>query len=338
MIHVIKTIDAHVGGQPIRLIVEGVPAPAGTSSPQQRDWWKRHADTYRRALILEPRGHQDMTAMLLTLPTSPHADAGLLFMDASGYPSMSGHGIIAAATIALERALIVTPTDDTSRTGLTFDTPAGTVHADARTEFRGGRASVDSVTVTNVPAFVYAASLGVRIGTRDVRVDVAYGGAFYAIVDTESVGVPLTTARLADLRRLGVEISAAAGDALRPVHPVDSSIAGISGVVLTGPANDPEAHLRNVTVKSGGSIDRSPGGTGTSAVMAVLDAMGLLPDGEPFVHEGLTGTLIRGRTVHRTIVGDYPALVTQIEAAAWITGEHTFLIDDDDPLSEGCEF
>ncbi|HEY7187648.1 MAG TPA: proline racemase family protein, partial [Vicinamibacterales bacterium] len=92
------------------------------------------------------------------------------------------------------------------------------------------------------------------------------------------------------------------------------------------------------TVKSGGSIDRSPGGTGTSAVMAVLDAMGLLPEGEPFVHEGLSGALIHGRTLRRTIVGDFPALVTQIEAAAWITGEHTFLIDDDDPLSEGIEF
>lgn len=338
MIRAIKTIDAHVGGQPIRLIVDGVPTPTGTSSPQQRDWWKRHADTYRRALILEPRGHQDMTAMLLTLPTSPHADAGLLFMDASGYPSMSGHGVIAAATIALERALIVTHSGDTSRTGLTFDTPAGTVHADARTEQHGGRPSVDSVAVTNVPAFVYAPSVGVRIGTRDVRVDVAYGGAFYAIVDTESVGVPLQPARLADLRRLGIDICTAAGNALRPVHPADSSIAGVSGVVFTGPANDPEAHLRNVTVKSGGSVDRSPGGTGTSAVMAVLDAMGLLPDGEPFVHEGLSGALIRGRTVRRTIVGDFPALVTQIEAAAWITGEHTFLIDDDDPLSEGIDF
>jgi proline racemase len=337
MIRVVKTIDAHVGGQPIRLIVDGVPTPTGKSSPQQRDWWQRHADTYRRALILEPRGHQDMTAMLFTQPTSPHADAGLLFMDASGYPSMSGHGVIAAATIALERGLIVTTTGDTSHTELTFDTPAGAVHADARTEHHGGRASVDSVAVTNVPAFVYAPAVGVRIGTRDVRVDVAYGGAFYAIVDTESVGVPLTAARLSDLRRLGIEICAAAA-ALRPVHPTDGSIVGMSGVVFTGPATDPEAHLRNVTVKSGGSIDRSPGGTGTSAVMAVLDAMGLLPDDEPFVHEGLGGALIRGRTVQRTIVGDFPALVTQIEAAAWITGEHTFLIDDDDPLSEGGDF
>ena len=335
MILVLKTIDAHVGGQPLRLIVDGAPAPAGKTSAQQRDWWSRHADTYRRVLILEPRGHQYMTAALFTQPTSPQAHAGLLFMDAAGYPSMSGHSVIAAATIALERALIVTPGADEGERGLVFDTPAGTVHALARTEAHGARPSVGSVAVTNVPAFVYAPSFGVRIGTREVRVDVAYGGAFYAIVDTEAVGVPLSSAQLPELRRLGVQICASATDALRPVHPFDASLAGIAGVVFTAPAIDPEAHLRNVTVKSEGSIDRSPGGTGTSAVMAVLDAMGLLPDGQPFVNEGLTGALMRGRALHRTVVGDLPALVTQFEAAAWITGEHTFLVDDDDPLGEG---
>src|SRR5262245_14699698 len=132
MIRVVKSIDAHVGGQPLRLIVEGVPVPVGKNPAQQRDWWKRHADAYRRALILEPRGHQDMTAALLTNPTSPQAHAGLLFMDATGYPSMSGHSVIAIATIALERGLIVTTTSD-GECGVVFDTPAGTVHALART-------------------------------------------------------------------------------------------------------------------------------------------------------------------------------------------------------------
>jgi len=335
MIRVIKTIDAHVGGQPLRLIVDGVPVPTGTTSVQQRDWWRRHADSYRRSLILEPRGHLDMTAALLTPPTSPTAHAGLVFMDAAGYPSMSGHSVIATATIAIERALIVVAGARDSEVDLAFDTPAGVVRARARTEAHGGRPSVDSVTMTNVPSFVYAPSLAVRIGAREVRVDVAFGGAFYAIVDTEAVGVPLSVARLPDLRRLGVEISASASEALRPAHPNDASVAGVAGVVFTGPASDPEAHLRNVTVKSAGSIDRSPGGTGTSAVMAVLDAMGLLAEGQPFVHEGITGSLIRGRAVQRTVVGDLPALVTEIEAAAWITGEHTFLLDDDDPLEDG---
>src|SRR5262245_32344061 len=153
MIRVIKTVDAHVGGQPLRLIVEGVPAPAGKTPVQQRDWWKRHADAYRRALIFEPRGHQDMTAGLPTTPTPPQAHAGLLFREAARDPSMSGHSVFAAATIAIDRGLIVTPFTGKSESELVFDTPAGTVHAFTRTETRGGRPSVDSVAVTNVPAF-----------------------------------------------------------------------------------------------------------------------------------------------------------------------------------------
>lgn len=338
MIRVIKTIDAHVGGQPLRFVVDGVPRPHGKTLAQHREWWLKHADAYRRALVLAPRGHADMTAALATEPSSLQANTGLLFMDAGGYPSMSGHAIIAITTIAFERAISLAhpPARDDER--LIFDTPAGSVHARARLEQRGGVRSVDSVAVTNVPSFVHAPAVAVTVGRRDLRVDVAFGGAFYAIVDSEATGVPLDTAHVLDLRRLGAEISASLNATHRPVHPADASLSGVAGVVFTGPAADPEAHLRNVTVRASGSIDRSPGGTGTSAVMAVLDAMGLLPDGQPFVHESLSGALFRGRSLHRTIVGDVPALVTEIEGSAWITGEHAFFLDDDDPFREGGSF
>jgi trans-L-3-hydroxyproline dehydratase len=336
MIRLVQTIDAHVGGQPLRLVVEGVPRPHGRTSTQQREWCVKYADTYRRALVLAPRGHADMTAALLTEPFSPQANTGIVFMDAAGYPSMSGHGIIAAATIALERRLALPrPTSSDAEERLAFDTPAGTVQARARIETHAGTRSVDSVAVTNVPAFVHAPAVGVTVGRRELRVDVAFGGAFYAIVDSEATGVPLDSQRLPDLRRLGAEITESLNGSQRPVHPLDASIGGVAGVIFTGPASDPEAHLRNVTVRGAGSVDRSPGGTGTAAVMAVLDAMGLLPDGQPFVHESLSGALFRGRPLHRTVVGDVPALVTEVEGSAWITGEHTFFLDDDDPFKDG---
>jgi proline racemase len=132
-----------------------------------------------------------------------------------------------------------------------------------------------------------------------------------------------------------MEICASIAATLVPDHPADPKLAGISGVIFTGPAQDPEAHLRNVTVSAAGSVDVSASGTGTSAVMAVLDAMGLLPDGQPFVHEGLGGSILRGRVVGRSRVGERPAVVTEIEGSAWITGEHTFLLDEDDPFREG---
>jgi trans-L-3-hydroxyproline dehydratase len=338
MIRVIKTIDAHVGGQPLRLVVDGLPRSHGKTPAQQREWYLKHADAYRRALVLAPRGHADMTAAITTDPSTLHANTGVVFMDAGGYPSMSGHAVIAVTTIAFERRLALAHPPGNGEERLAFDTPAGSVQARARIEMHAGVRSVDSVALTNVPAFVHAAAVPVVVGRRDLRVDVAFGGAFYAIVDSEATGVPLDSTRLPDLRRLGAEISASLNAARRPVHPMDDAIDGVAGVIFTGPASDPEAHLRNVTVRASGSIDRSPGGTGTSAVMAVLDAMGLLPDHQAFVHESLSGALFRGRPLHRTVVADYPALVTEIEGSAWITGEHTFFLDDDDPFRDGGSF
>jgi len=335
MIHAIRTIDAHVGGQPLRLVVEGMPVPEGGPLLRQRERLSRQADAFRRALLTLPRGHADMTAVMLTRPHSPGAHAGLLFLDAHGYPVLSGHAVIAATTIALERRLLFSSDHDAEAPQLVFDTPAGTVQALARLETHGDHVRVDTVTVTGVPAFVLAAGLPVKARGRELRVDVAFGGAFYAVVDTEAAGVPLGFASLPDLRRLGVEICRGFEGASRPVHPVEAALGGLSGVIFTGAPDDPEAHLRNVTVGVGGSVDLSPGGTGTAAVMAVLDAMGLLGDGQPFVHEGLTGAVLRGRVAGRAQVGEVPAVVPEISGSAWITGESTFLLDDDDPFRTG---
>ena len=250
MIRVITTIDAHVGGQPLRLVVDGVPRPHGKTSALQREWCLKHADAYRRALVHPPRGHADITAALITDPSTLQANAGLVFMDAGGYPSMSGHAVIAITTIAFERRLALAHPPGSGEERLVFDTPAGSVHARARLELHGDARSVDSVAVTNVPAFVHAPAVPVLVGRRDLRVDIAFGGAFYAIVDSEATGVPLDAAHVPDLRRLGAEISASVNATHRQVHPADSALSGVAGVIFTGPAVDPEAHLRNVMVRA----------------------------------------------------------------------------------------
>jgi proline racemase len=341
MILVLKTIDAHAAGEPLRLIVDGVPRPQGKTMLQRREWMRRHADHVRRALMLEPRGHADMYGALLTEPVSPGSHAGILFMHNEGYSTMCGHGIIAVTTIAVERGLLrlagtEVPADDGgSGETIVFDTPAGTVHATARVVGNAERRRVDSVAFANVPSFVYSAGHAVKIGGRELRVDVAFGGAFYAIVDTEAIGVPLDGRRLPDLRRIASEIKGSLEAAATIAHPLEPGLTGLYGVIFTGPPSDPEAHLRNLTVFADEEVDRSPCGTGTAAVMAVLDAMGLLPPDQRFVHESLIGTLFRGRVLRRTQVGDLPAIVPEIEGSAWITGEHTFLVDEEDPLREG---
>lgn len=338
VIQTIRTIDAHVGGQPLRLVIEGAPRPRGATPARRREWMRRHADHVRRAVVREPRGHGDLMAAQLADPIAPGAHSGILFMDPLGYPHVSGHGIVAATTIAIERGLFYSREAAGGEVPVVWETTAGPIVARARVHARGETIRVDSVAFTGVPAFVHTPGQIVRVAGRELRVDVAYGGQFCAIVDTEAVGIPLIPSRMPDLRRLGMDIAAAADAAASLVHPSMPPIAGVTAVVFTGPPQDPEAHLRAVAVSSGGVVNRSPSGTGMTAVMAVLDAMGLLPGDAPFVQEGLAGSIFRGRLAGRTLVGDAPAVSIEIEATAWITGEHTFLMDEDDPFRDGWDY
>jgi len=137
------------------------------------------------------------------------------------------------------------------------------------------------------------------------------------------------------IRRLGWEIARKVEAAIPVRHPTEAGLHGVYGTVFTGMAERQDADLRNVTVFADHQVDRSPCGTGTAAVMAVLDAMGLLADDQRFSHESIVGTVFRGRVRTRTTVGGYEAIVPEIEGSAWITGEHVFLIDDEDPLRDG---
>jgi proline racemase len=187
----LRTIDAHVGGQPVRLIVEGLPSSPGRSLAGRRDRLARHADHVRRALLRPPRGQAGLIAAWLTEPSTPGAHAGLLCMDGDGYPALQGEAIIAAATIALERGLIFAGAT-APETRLVFDTLAGPVVATARIEQRGDSARVDSVAITTVPAFVVAAAQPVFVGGRELRVDIAYGGVFHAIIVRKRLAFPST--------------------------------------------------------------------------------------------------------------------------------------------------
>jgi proline racemase len=341
VIHRIRTIDAHAAGEPLRLVVEGMPAPDGRTMLEKRAWAQKRLDHLRKALILEPRGHTDMYGALLTEPVSRDSHAGVLFMHNDGWSTMCGHGIIAVTTMAVERGLIWSNSKDSGNgrkptsAHIRYDTPAGPVQARAHLAHYGDAVRVESVAFRNVASFVFEPSVMVPVGGRKIPVDIAFGGAFYAIVDAEAAGVPIDGAHLHELRKLGMTIAREVEKLRRVVHPNDSGLEGIYGTIFTAPARSHDAHLRNVTVFADAEVDRSPCGTGTAAVMAVLNDMGLLLDDVPFVHESIVGTTFKGRVVDRVEVGEKPAIVPEIEGSAWITGEHTFLIDGDDPLKAG---
>lgn len=299
---------------------------------EKRAWAQKRLDHLRRAIMLEPRGHADMYGALLTEPVTPGAHAGVLFMHNEGWSTMCGHGVIAVTTIAIQRDLIWP-----GAPVLVLDSPAGPIEARADVqEIEDGNRRVTMVSFRNVPSFVVEAGLPVKLSSgRTLLVDVAFGGAFYAVVDAEAAGLAVDAAKLPELRRAGKEIKQEVERLRQVVHPLDDGLKGIYGTIFTAPPRNPEAHLRNVTIFADAEVDRSPCGTGTAAVMAVLSEMGVLADASPFVHESIVGTLFTGTVTGRQPVGDFTAIVPEIQGSAWITGEHTFLIDGDDPLKAG---
>jgi proline racemase len=335
-----KTIDAHAGGGPLRLVVDGFPAPDGATMADKGEWVLRRADPLWRALLLEPRGHADMVAAVLTEPVSPGSHAGVLFFQGDGCVPMCGHGVIAATTIALERRLVMPGSD-----GLTvvYDTAAGTVRARATPTAAdaGGPAAeasaprIERVSFVSVPSFVLRGGLAVSALGRRIRADVAFGGAFLGIVDAESVGLAVDGRLLPELRRAAPPIAEAIEAACPLPRLGPSRPQRLHGVVFTGPPHGTDADLRSVAVFAGGRAGRSPSGTGTAAILAVLDAMGLLESDAPFVHEGLIGSRFTGRVIGRTMVGEHEAIVPAIEGSAWITGEQVLRIHETDPYGQG---
>ena len=328
---IIRTLDAHTAGEPLRLIVDGFPTVEGETMLEKRAWVEEHSDHLRTALMLEPRGHADMYGALLTEPEHETSDAGVLFMHNQGYSTMCGHGIIAVTTLAIEQGLIEPRTPDE----LVFDTPAGQVHATAKVDRTGKRLRVTGVSFRNVPSFVLAAGIPVRLGARTVPADVAFGGAFYAIVDSEAAGIPIRPERLDELRRAGIVIKQAVEETMTVVYPEQPQLSGIYGTIFTGPAESADADLRNVTIFAEAEVDRSPCGTGTCAVMAVLAAMGLLAPEQTFTHESIIGTRFRGRIERELEVAGIPAILPRLAGEAFMTGSHTFVVQPDDPLGHG---
>jgi proline racemase len=325
---VIQTIDCHAAGEPLRIVTGGLPPIPGETMLARRRFLRDHLDHVRKFLIWEPRGHEDMYGCVLTPPVSPHAQLGVLFMHNEGFSTMCGHGVIGLVTALLQigQLPMITP-----ETVITLDTPAGEVRARAR--IRDGR--VLDVTFANVASFVYADRAVAVPNAGDVPVTVAYGGAFYVLVDAPAAGLGVTPGPLPSLVSWCEAVKAAVGASLDAIHPTQPEIRGLYGVVIAWPPRRPDAHRTSLTVFADGQVDRSPCGTCTSALMAALWSDGRLGLGEPFVNESLAGTRFTGRLVEATAVGPYRAAVPEVTGEAAITGFHTFVLDPNDPLPDG---
>jgi len=328
----IKTIDMHTCGEPLRIITEGLPELKGNTILDRKNYFAKYYDNIRTALMFEPRGHADMYGAVLTEPLTEGADFGAFFMHNEGYSTMCGHAIIAITHYVLEAGLI---NKESRNPVIEIDVPAGRIKSKAH--IMNGR--VEKVSFINVPSFLLIRDETVEV--RDlgrIRFDVAYGGAFYAFCDANDFGLNLDESDYNKLIEYGTKIKSAVMENFRIDHPLESELGFLYGTIFTGKAYDLDNWSRNVCIFASGEVDRSPTGTGVSARAGLHHAKGELAVNQRVTIEGILGTTMDVQIIDVLDYGPYTAVVPEVTGKAYYTGSNEFWIDDDDPLKEGFIF
>jgi 4-hydroxyproline epimerase len=328
---VFECVDGHTCGNPVRLVKSGHPPLEGNSMSEKRQHFIKEYDWIRTGLMFEPRGHDMMSGSFLYPPHDPENDFAILFIETSGALPMCGHGTIGTITIGIEEGLIKPKTPGKIR----MEAPAGLVEID----YQQTNNKVDWVKLTNVKSYLAAEGLTVHCpDLGELTFDVAYGGNFYAIFDSQKnfSGIQDFTASQI------VQYSQIVRDRINNryqnqfIHPEDDSIRNVTHLLWTGDVIDSNSHGRNAVFYGEKAIDRSPCGTGTSARLAQLYAKGKLKKGEEFIHESFIGSTFIGCVEEETTLGKYPAIIPSIKGWAKIHGYNTIIIDDkDDPYAHG---
>jgi 4-hydroxyproline epimerase len=323
-------IDGHTAGNPVRLVAGGAPLLRGANMAERRVDFMERFDWIRTSLCFEPRGHDMMSGGFLYPPTRPEADVGILFIETSGCLPMCGHGTIGIVTFGLENGLI-----RPRKPGeLCVETPAGVLQITYASE--GQR--VTSVRIRNVPSYLAARDVDIDVaGFGKLRLDVAYGGNYYAIIEPHGPYQGLDSLSASRIIELSAQVREQVRAKVKPVHPLEPSIHGVSHVLWADRPRDADADARNAVFYGDRAIDRSPCGTGTSARMAQLAAKGRLKAGDRFVHESYIGSRFIGRVEEQVRLADHDAIIPSIEGSAIATGINTIWVDDADPFWRGFQ-
>ena len=340
---VLRCVDLHCGGEPATVVFGGggvADAPGATMFAKRAHVMER-MDRWREVLLHEPRGYPCSNVDYLVEPTLAGADAGFVIAEqAKIYPLMSGHNTICVATALVECGAL--PED--RRASFLLEAPGGPIPIAADVAADG---RCERVTFGGTPSFVgkrdavvrldAAACAALALPATEVRVDVSYGGMWYVIVDAADLGLTLEPAEGARLRAVGELVKAACRDQ-HPVDHPDFDYPGPDILAFRGPSATPGVDAKNTVVMSNGysgMLDRSPCGSGTCAIMALLHERGELRVGEDFVHESVVGSIFTGRLAATTTVGGFPAVEPTIAGSAWITRYAEVVVDPTDPFPAG---
>lgn len=322
----VTVIDSHTGGEPFRVVVSGLPNIEGDTVLARRRFAQTHLDDLRKKLMWEPRGHADMYGGWIGPPMTPDADFSVLFVHNEGFSTMCGHGIIALCKVVLDTGISPVRGPETS---LRIDTPAGPVEAVSTVE--------DGVVIEtrfrNVPSFVSELDATVEVeGFGQVRYDLAFGGAFYAVVEAANLDLDLDD--VAAITSAGRAIKHEIVATTQLSHPDEADLGFVYGVIFTGPSRNTANHSLNVCVFADGEVDRSPTGTGVSARLAILHARTQIGIDEPVTIESISGSRFTGRIVE-VLDGQPPKVVPEVSGSAHLTGRAELWFDPDDRLGSG---
>lgn len=326
----INTIEMHTGGEPLRVITNGFPKLNGNSVLDYRNDIKNRYDNLRKSLMFEPRGHADMYGCLLVPPNDEGADFGIIFMHNEGYSTMCGHAIIAITKLAVKMEWVPLTSPETK---VVIDAPCGRINAYAVIE----KEEVANVYFHGVPSFVLYENQTLKVpnlGT--VQFDIAYGGAFYAYVNSDSLGLTLERENYNEIIQKGMAIKRAimASD-LKIEHPFEPDLSFLYGTIFIGSPVSEKVDSRNVCVFADGEVDRCPTGSGVSGRMPLHFKRGEIQIGEKMAIESLIGTVFKGSVLENIQFGPYQAVIPKVEGNAFITGQNEFYLNPKDPLVDG---
>jgi proline racemase len=324
-------VGCHAEGEVGNVVTGGLIDVPGKTMFEKMLYLEEHGDALRRICLFEPRGSVNHNINFILPATDARAHMGYVIGESTEYVAMSGSNTMCVATVLLETGILPMTEPVTE---LVLEAPAGLIRA--RCECKDGK--VTRVEFTNQPAFVAHLDAHVDVtGVGSVKVDIAYGGMTYALVDAQALGFSITADEARELCELGQRIKAAALEQLPFSHPLNPLIKGVTNTQFMGPLRRENGRLsaRNTVIVSPGRCDRSPCGTGTSARLAVLHARGLIDTGESFVHESITGSRFESRIASTTQVGNYSAVVPVVSGQAWITAISQVGVDPSDRFQTG---
>lgn len=324
---VVCTLDMHTGGEPLRVITAGLPPLPGRTVLEKRAWFRTHLDPLRTALMWEPRGHADMYGAVLSESESESGAFDVFFLHNEGYSTMCGHAILALTKLVVESGAVAAGRHD-----VVFHVPAGRI--ESRATLHEG--VVVRSAFRNVPSFVLHRDATVDVpGFGAVVLDVSYGGAFYALVDAERIGLSLDAKNVNAIIDAGRRIKRAVMDVLPIQHPFEPELSFLYGTIFTSPPHSCGHHSRNVCVFADGEVDRSATGSGVSARIALHVARGDVTLGEVIEIESITGSTMQVRAVGQVPFGPHAAVIPEVSGSAHYTGRHEFWIDPEDPMKGG---